>query len=110
MPHITKMICNSPNELNREAFNPLQMDREKPAHIFLRSVHNIVIERGWLDLRNTFGHNFTHFLEAGNGIYNDQNPTHRSVFNIGFDEHVELIMLQATCQLAMATINSEGAQ
>lgn len=52
---------------------------DKPAHIFLRSVHHIPIERGWLDLRNDFGHNFPFFWEAGRPIYDETNPTHKEL-------------------------------
>jgi len=50
---------------------------EKPAHIFLRSVHHIPIERGWLDLRREFNDNFTQFWEVGRGVYDEDNLTHR---------------------------------
>jgi hypothetical protein len=51
-------------------------DDNKPAHIFLRSIHHIPIERGWLDLRCDFGHNFPHFWAAGANTYEENNLTH----------------------------------
>ena len=60
----------------REAF-AIQDGDQKPAHIFLRSVHHIPIERGWLDLRQDFGHNFPHFWYAGSKVYKEDDLKHR---------------------------------
>lgn len=59
----------------REAFD--EGGDANAAHIFLRSVHHIPIERGWLDLRNDFGHNFPHFWDEGEGIYDVRIEKHR---------------------------------
>jgi hypothetical protein len=60
----------------REVFAPhLGLD-ELPAHRFLKSVHNITIERGWLRLRLQWGDNVRIFWDAGAGIYNASNPNH----------------------------------
>ena len=71
----------------REAFQAAQDNAngiEKPAHIFLRSMHHIPIERGWLDFRKDFGHNFPHFWGAGSLIYEEHNENHRYVFTPTF--------------------------
>ncbi|KZP06766.1 hypothetical protein FIBSPDRAFT_914630 [Athelia psychrophila] len=47
---------------------------ELPAHRFLKSIHNITIERGWLRLRIQWGDNVKVFWEAGAGIYNASDP------------------------------------
>ena len=49
---------------------------DKRAHVFLRSVHNVVIERGWLDLRASFGYSFQHFFEKDNGYYDEEDDDH----------------------------------
>jgi hypothetical protein len=45
-----------------------------PAHRFLKSIHNITIERGWLRVRVQWGDNVKVFWEAGEEIYNDMDP------------------------------------
>lgn len=47
------------------------------AHIFLRSVHHIPIERGWRELRNDLTHSVPHFWEEGEGVYNIKSERHR---------------------------------
>ncbi|OCH84308.1 hypothetical protein OBBRIDRAFT_808335 [Obba rivulosa] len=49
---------------------------ELPAHVFLRSVRNISIERSWLRLRLDFGDNVVAFFERGeeSGVYRPQDP------------------------------------
>ncbi|KAI0697862.1 hypothetical protein BC835DRAFT_1269742 [Cytidiella melzeri] len=51
---------------------------ELPAHVYLRSVHNISIERSWLHLRLDMGDNAVAAFEKGaeEHGYNDQNPQH----------------------------------
>lgn len=51
---------------------------ELPAHIYLRSVHNISIERSWLRLRLEWGDNAVLAFEKGKdeGIYNQHDPEH----------------------------------
>ncbi|KAG1845558.1 hypothetical protein F4604DRAFT_1662541 [Suillus subluteus] len=58
----------------REIFSPNLPTDELPAHRFLKSVHNITIERGWLRVRVQWGDNVKIFWEAGEEIYNDMDP------------------------------------
>jgi hypothetical protein len=58
----------------REIFSPNLSTDELPAHRFLKSVHNITIERGWLRVRVQWGDNVKVFWEAGEEIYNDMDP------------------------------------
>lgn len=44
------------------------------AHVFLKSIYNITIERGWLRVRLTWGDNVKLFWKAGEGIYNPTIP------------------------------------
>ncbi|KIJ05969.1 hypothetical protein PAXINDRAFT_20810 [Paxillus involutus ATCC 200175] len=55
----------------REHFSPHLSTDELPAHRFLRSVNNITIERGWLQLRLRWGDNVKVFWEIGCDVYND---------------------------------------
>ncbi len=50
---------------SREIFHPDFDNRELPAHVYLRSVHNISIERSWLRLRLEFGNNAITVYEKG---------------------------------------------
>lgn len=60
----------------REAFASEPLDGKSP-HIYLRSVHHIPIERGWLDLRKDLGRDFPHFWGEGSDYYRDEDPLHR---------------------------------
>ena len=60
----------------REAFSPALPIDEVPAHCFLRSVHNITIERGWLNLQLQWGDNIVIAWDQGEGVYNPSNPKH----------------------------------
>jgi hypothetical protein len=51
-------------------FSPQISVTDLPAHVFLKSVHNIVIERGWWSLTLEWGGNVDAFWHAGNEIYN----------------------------------------
>lgn len=57
-------------------FFPEYDNDELPAHIYLRSVHNISVERSWLRMRLDFGDNAVEAFESGalEHGYNDQNP------------------------------------
>lgn len=59
-----------------EIFHPEYDNAELPAHVYLRSVHNISIERSWLRLRLSMGDNAVHFYNKGidEGICNLQDP------------------------------------
>ena len=61
----------------RDAFRAVPDD--KPAHIFLRSVHHIPIERGWLDFQKEVGENVFLVWEARKGIYKENISMHRYV-------------------------------
>lgn len=51
-------------------FSPdLEIVEIGPAHRFLRSTDNIIIERGWLQFRITWGDNVHIHWAAGQGIY-----------------------------------------
>jgi hypothetical protein len=57
--------------LFRECFSPELTEAGLPAaHVFLKSIYNITVERGWLRLRLSWGDNVKIFWEAGAGIYN----------------------------------------
>ncbi|KAF8639055.1 hypothetical protein AX17_001751 [Amanita inopinata Kibby_2008] len=64
----------------REILHPDIDIQEFPAHVYLRSVHNISIERSWLRLRLDWGDNAVIVFEKGkeDGIYN---PDNLSLFN-----------------------------
>jgi hypothetical protein len=64
---------------------------ENRAHVFLRSVHNIAIERGWRDLRNAWGHDFPHFFESGRDVYDENNSVHRYV------SHMDAMFFVVNC-------------
>ena len=61
---------------NREAFAPHLEGGSKPAHRFLKSVHNVKIERGWLDLHEDWGHNIPLFFERGRWVYDENEYVH----------------------------------
>jgi hypothetical protein len=67
-----------PESVCREIFHPNLDLTELPAHIYLRSVHNISIERSWLRLRLEWGDNAVIAFEKGKdeGIYNPDDPEH----------------------------------
>lgn len=60
----------------REIIFPECPTNEVPAHVYLRSVHHIAIERSWLRLRLDFGDNAVLFFNKGieDGIYNPEDP------------------------------------
>ncbi|KAM5544110.1 hypothetical protein V8D89_002296 [Ganoderma adspersum] len=60
----------------REAFSPNLPPAELPAHLFLPSIHNTTIERGWLQLRLSWGDDVHVFWAAGEGIYFEDDPEH----------------------------------
>lgn len=62
----------------REIFHPDYDNQELPAHVYLRSIHNISIERSWLRLRCELGDNAVLQFEKGeaDGIYRPQDPQH----------------------------------
>jgi hypothetical protein len=64
------------NPLTREITHPEIDILELPARVYLRSVHNISIERAWLRLRLDWGDNAVIVFEQGKdeGIYNPDNP------------------------------------
>ena len=64
------------NPLISEITHPDIDIQELPAHVYLRSVHNVAIERAWLRLRLDWGDNAVIVFEQGKdeGIYNPDNP------------------------------------
>lgn len=66
----------------REIFHPDFDNRELPAHVYLRSIRNISIERSWLCLRLEFGNNAITTFEKGtdDGIYNPDIQKHQYVY------------------------------
>lgn len=60
----------------RELFADHLSIAEIPAHHFIKSIHNITIERGWLHLCLQWGDNVKLFWEAGAYIYVESNPDH----------------------------------
>ena len=61
---------------NRDTFSPDIPHNEVPAHRFLSSINNIVIERGWFRFRVQWGDNLVEFWLAGHGIFNHNDPNH----------------------------------
>ena len=68
-PKFINGSCFSPGI--SEILHPEYCSNELPAHVFLRSVHNVAIERSWLRLRMGLGDNAIHWFESGidEGIY-----------------------------------------
>ncbi|KAF8967102.1 hypothetical protein BDZ97DRAFT_1903511 [Flammula alnicola] len=62
----------------RESFHPDIDPKETPAHVYVRSVHNIAIERSWLRLRLEFGDSAVIVFKQGedDGIYLAHIPEH----------------------------------
>ncbi|KDQ11750.1 hypothetical protein BOTBODRAFT_176943 [Botryobasidium botryosum FD-172 SS1] len=61
----------------REEFSPHIDIEEVPAHRFLRSVHNILIERGWRLLQIQWGDNVYNEFKRGEGtVYDPGNARH----------------------------------
>jgi len=60
----------------REEFALQYSTEALPPHRFLKSVRNIVIERGWLRFRLQWGANAKIWWDAGEGIYNPTDPRH----------------------------------
>ncbi|KAG6818827.1 hypothetical protein H0H93_001268 [Arthromyces matolae] len=73
----TTVVYGIMNEL-RSRYYPNLAPEELPPHVYMRSVHNISIERSWLRLRLDFGDNavaaFNHGIE--NGIYLPHDEDH----------------------------------
>ena len=69
-----------------EAFAPhLDID-ELLAHIFMKSIRNITIEHGWLQLQLQWSDNMKVFWDVGAGIYNPSDPDQKYVV-FYFDSH-----------------------
>jgi hypothetical protein len=64
-----------------ESFHPDIDSRETPAHEYVRSVHNIAVERSWLRLRLEFGDSAVICFKKGQeeGIYLSHIPDHAYV-------------------------------
>lgn len=59
-------------------------DDGSPAHRFLKSIHNIVIEKGWWQLTLRWGHSILEFYNHGikDGTFDINNETHRCVAHL----------------------------
>lgn len=75
MPCITTCTVAA-QHLHREVFHSEYDNTELPAHVYLRSIHNIAIERSWLRLRLDWGDNVVLFFNKGieDGLYNPNDP------------------------------------
>lgn len=64
-----------------ESFHPGIDSHETPAHVYVRSVHNIAVERSWLRLRLEFGDSAVICFKQGedDGIYLAHIPEHAYV-------------------------------
>lgn len=64
--------------MSRQIFHPDCPIEEVPAHVYLRSIHNISIERSWLRLRLDLGDNAIKFFNQGieDGIYDPNDANH----------------------------------
>ncbi|CAK5276431.1 unnamed protein product [Mycena citricolor] len=73
----TLKMVNMQKEL-RNTFHPDISEAEVPAHIYLRSVHNISVERSWYRLRLDFGDRAVYLFKEGaiQGIYNPHDADH----------------------------------
>ncbi|KAF8580104.1 hypothetical protein K439DRAFT_1648289 [Ramaria rubella] len=69
----TTVVYGLANAL-REAYLPDLPIEEVPTHRFLKSIHNITIERGWLCTRLQWGENVKIYWEEGNDVYDPTNP------------------------------------
>ncbi|KZV63446.1 hypothetical protein PENSPDRAFT_640844 [Peniophora sp. CONT] len=83
MPLVLNMDCGSETtrvfgltHALREHFHPEVDMEENPPVVYLKSVHNVPIERTWVRLRFDFGDNAIIFFNRGvkAGIYNAHNP------------------------------------
>jgi hypothetical protein len=72
------LSCSSNLQFYSETFVPELSIDEIPAHRFLKSIHNITIERGWAQLKFQFDVNVDKFWDEGilNGIYNPNDDRH----------------------------------
>lgn len=63
------------NFLYRQCFHPDVNGHVLPPHNYVRSVHNISVERSWLRLRLDFGNNAVTVFKQGvnDGVYNSAN-------------------------------------
>ena len=67
-------VLYSTNLFDRELVSSHLSLEELPAHVFLQSIHNITIERGWLRLRLHWGENVKVFWDAGSNLHNPSDP------------------------------------
>jgi len=76
---VLESISNSPYKSDAfvNADEDIEGVQHRPAHRFLRSVHNVRIERGWLDLRNAWGYNFPDYWDEGQQVYDPDNIVHQ---------------------------------
>lgn len=86
----------------RELFGNDLAIEEIPAHRFLKSVHNITIERGWLRLRLQWGDNIVYWWNQGEllGIYKPDDPRHQWVLQVA-NRLINWLLNQNTCCMAL---------
>ncbi|KAG6835988.1 hypothetical protein H0H93_012470 [Arthromyces matolae] len=72
---------NRQNIIIGEIFDPDNDLQEHPAHIYLRSVHNIVVERSWGHLQIGWGKNAVSVFEQGeiDGWFDATNANHQEL-------------------------------
>lgn len=72
------LIYHSEICVRSQIFHPEYDVDVLPAHCYLRSVHNISIERSWLRLRLDFGDNAVAEYKKGppSGIFKPEDPVH----------------------------------
>ena len=73
-PHGYAMLFRHLIHSGREAFSPDLPVTVLPAHLFVKSIHNTTIKRGWLRMRLQWGDNVIIFWEAGHELYNPTDP------------------------------------
>ncbi|KAJ7190707.1 hypothetical protein GGX14DRAFT_407784 [Mycena pura] len=77
----TTLLYGAVNAL-RERFHPeLTAQGINPAHVYVRSVHNVSVERTWLRLRKELGNTVLLDYMAGvnDGVYSDDDAEHKDL-------------------------------
>jgi hypothetical protein len=83
----------------RDIFHSDISQDELPAHVYVRSIRNIAVERSWLRLRLDLGDNAVLFFNKGieDGLYNPNNPQQLCVCSL-FSRYVVLMTFSELCQ------------
>lgn len=74
-------ICTRILTIFSDLLYPNRDAEANPVHRYLKSIHNIVIEKGWWRLHTLWGDNMVAFFEQGikQGVYNIDSPGHQYV-------------------------------